>query len=130
MPWISCLSANNSNQSRYTKTGLNAPIWLLNHNEQHARYSPTDCLLEIVLETKDHLLVSPLPILRENKIIFFFFRNLKTSNFQYSKYLSNSSEVLSIAVYYSTSHSDNEQKGLLLFKSHTVGLHVNGPSMH
>lgn len=64
------MPANNNNQNRYTKTGLDAPICLLNHNEQHARYSHRLFFGNFVFETKDHLFVSPLPYLRENKIKF------------------------------------------------------------
>lgn len=68
----------------------------------------------------------PLPILRENKTKFLKKKKIKNSNFQYTKYLPNSSKVLSTAVSYTMSHSDNnEQKDMLLFQSHTVGLHGN-----
>lgn len=46
-------------------------------------------------------------------------------------YPSYSSQGLSVAVCYSTNHlGNNEHKAMLLFKSHTVGLYVNWPSMY
>lgn len=103
------------------KSRLNAPApaFLLDHNEQHARYSLTDCFLEIVLETTDHLLVHS-PILKEKKIKFLKKRKKQRLVIFCTLNVSIKFFTRTVSSCVLLNHLGNdEQKDMLLFKSHS-----------